>query len=102
MEQDNRLVLGGVVNKTPQLRHTPAGIPVMRFSLRHESLQQEAGLKRQVICQIGVVASGEALQQAVLPLQAGDGIRVSGFMARANNRDGEYRLILHADTIERL
>ena len=74
----------------------------MRFSLRHESLQQEAGMKRQVFCQIGVMASGDTMQQTVQQLQAGDGIRVSGFLARANNRDGEYRLVLHADMIERM
>lgn len=100
--QDNRLVLAGVVGNTPQLRHSPAGIPVLRFSLQHTSRQQEAGMQRQVICQIGVIASGDSLVQTAQPLAAGDGIRVSGFLARANNRDGEYRLILHADTIERL
>jgi primosomal replication protein N len=59
-------------------------------------------MNRQVLCQIVVMASGEGLQAMVMPLEAGDRIRVSGFLARANHRDGEYRLVLHAETIERL
>ena len=59
-------------------------------------------MKRQVICNIGVVASGNALQQMVQQLNTGVGIRVTGFLARANNRQGENRLILHAEQIERL
>ena len=100
--QDNRLVLAGVVKKTPKSHHTPVGIPVVRFTLSHQSMQREGGMQRQAVCQIGVVATGDALYQASQGLAAGDGVRVSGFLARANNRDGEFRLILHAQQIERI
>lgn len=99
---ENRLQIAGIVGSDPEVRYSPAGIPIARFTLKHESQQQEAGLTRQVVCNIGVVASGEALQQSVKQLETGSGIRVSGFLARANNRQGEYRLILHADEIARL
>ena len=97
---ENRLQIAGVVGNSPETRFTPAGIPIARFTLKHQSLQSEAGMQRQVICNIGVVASGEALQQSVQQLQTGEGVRVSGFLARANNRQGENRLILHAEQIE--
>jgi primosomal replication protein N len=99
---ENRLLIEGVVGNSPETRFSPAGIPIARFTLRHQSLQSEAGMKRQVVCNIGVIASGEALQPLVQQLQIGEGIRVSGFLARANNRQGEHRLILHAEQIERL
>ena len=101
MLQDNRLVLAGVVKQAPQTRHTPSGIPITRFTLVHQSVQHEAGLERQVQCQIGVIASGDSLASICQALVAGEPVRVSGFLTRANHRDGEYRLVLHAQLIER-
>jgi primosomal replication protein N len=97
---ENRLVISGELGNQPETRYSPAGIPIARFTLRHQSEQTEAGMKRQVICNIGVVASGEAMQEVVSDLEPGTRIKVSGFLARANNRQGENRLILHADSIE--
>jgi primosomal replication protein N len=99
---ENRLRIAGVVGNKPETRYSPAGIPIARFTLKHQSQQLEAGMKRQVICNIGVIASGESLRGLVQLLQIGEGIRVSGFLARANNRQGENRLILHAEQIERV
>jgi primosomal replication protein N len=99
---DNRLLITGIAGNSPETRYTPAGIPIARFTLKHQSVQFEAGMQRQVICNIGVIASGEALSKQVQSLQPGDEIRVSGFLARANNRQGENRLILHAQQIERV
>lgn len=99
---ENRLQIAGIVGNSPEVRYSPAGIPIARFTLKHQSLQEEAGMTRQVVCNIGVVVSGEPQQQLVKQLETGEGIRVSGFLARANNRQGEYRLILHADRIEKI
>jgi primosomal replication protein N len=99
---DNRLQIAGVIGNSPETRYSPAGIPIARFTLQHQSQQSEAGMPRQVICNIGVVASGEALQQVVKQLHTGEGIKVCGFLARANNRQGENRLILHAEQIEKI
>jgi len=99
---ENRLQIEGIVGNSPETRYNPAGIPIARFTLKHQSLQSEAGMTRQVVCSIGVIASGAKLQPLVQQLQIGDGIRVSGFLARANNRQGEHRLILHAEQIERI
>lgn len=99
---DNRLVISGIVGNSPETRYSPAGIPITRFTLRHESLQQEAGMQRQAICNIGVIASGKQLLETAKALQSGQQLRVSGFLSRANNRQGENRLILHAEIIELL
>ncbi len=59
-------------------------------------------MKRHAVCNIGVIASGNTLQQTVQQLKTGEGIRVSGFLARANNRQNESRLILHAEQIDKV
>lgn len=97
---ENRLVIAGIMGNDPDIRYSPAGIAIARFTLKHRSEQSEAGLKRQAICNIGVIASGSELQPAVQKLKIGERIRVSGFLARANNRQGENRLILHAEQID--
>ncbi len=99
---DNRLVMSGTLGKMPETRYSPAGIPITRFTLRHESIQQEAGMQRQVICNIGVIASGKEFLELTRSLQSEQQIRVSGFLSRANNRQGENRIILHAEQIESL
>ena len=38
------------------LRHTPAGVPVVEFRLRHESERVEAGARRKVNAEIDAVA----------------------------------------------
>lgn len=90
------------MGNAPDIRHTPAGIAIARFTLKHSSEQSEGGLKRQAVCNITVIASGDELQRTVQQLKTGEGVRVSGFLARANNRQGENRLVLHADQIDRL
>ena len=97
---DNRLVISGKLAHLPETRYSPAGIPITRFTLHHESIQREAGMQRQAICHIGVIASGEELLKKTRQLQGGQQVRVSGFLSRANNRQGENRLILHAEQIE--
>ncbi|MDX1655466.1 MAG: primosomal replication protein N, partial [Candidatus Competibacteraceae bacterium] len=65
----------------------------------HHSQQVEAGHSRQVRARILVMAAGSLSRQAAA-LTPGVVVRVSGFISRANNRQGEHRLVLHALTIE--
>jgi primosomal replication protein N len=46
------------------------------------------------------VATGPELQDAIKQLHQGSGVNVVGFLARANSKSGEYRLVLHAFEIE--
>jgi len=94
------VVIAGQVSRTPQVRRSPAGIPIARFVLQHRSHQRAAGRDREAICSLQVVASGPALQGSIAELDIGTAIRVSGFLSRADNRQGEYRLVVHADTLE--
>ena len=92
------MIAGTVVNR-PETRTSPAGIPISRFSLRHDSVQTEAGMSRKASCMIAVVASGKGNQSAVQQLEQGSTVRVAGFLTRAE-RSEEYRLVLHAQSIE--
>ena len=96
---DNRLIIAGTVVRAPETRYSPAGIPISRFAMEHQSRQLEAGMPREAVCRMTVVAAGESLQSAVCALVPGSRVRVSGFLSRAGHRAGEDRLVLHAQAI---
>jgi primosomal replication protein N len=93
---DNQLVLTGLVTRKPVTRISPAGIPISRFGLEHQSRQMEAGGERSVHCWIRVVASGRSLQESVQRLAKDSRVRVTGFLARRSHRDPATELELHA------
>ncbi|MGM0411759.1 MAG: primosomal replication protein N [Pseudomonadota bacterium] len=97
---DNHLSVGGWVIQAPERRYNPAGIPIARFRLEHSSIQEEGDRPREVRFRIQVIAAGEAIQAAVDRLEEGTEARVTGFVSRAGYRQGDYRLVLHAQTIE--
>ncbi len=79
------------------MRYTPAGLPVLHFSLSHDSEQIEAGIRRKVQCSVPVMAVADAAQQ-MKELVLGDMIRVDGFLAQ-KSRTGTH-LILHVKQIQ--
>jgi primosomal replication protein N len=92
----NRLVISGEVVGLDALRYTPAGIERIELKLRHASAQHEAGVTRQVQCEIAVLALGDAAQQAT-KLQTGQHITAHGFLAQRSMRSTQ--LVLHIETI---
>ena len=89
----NEVALSGELATIEPLRYTPAGIPVLNFRLLHRSRQTEAGLKRQVECEMGGVAMAE-VAVAMSRLKPGQAVKVSGFLNRKNRMSAQ--LILHA------
>lgn len=79
------------------MRYTPAGLPVLHFSLSHDSEQTEAGIRRKIQCGVPVMAVADATQQ-MKDLKLGDLIKVDGFLAQ-KNRTGT-QLILHVQQIQ--
>ena len=93
----NLTQLSGRLQERGALRHTPAGIPVLEFSLTHESIQMESEVERTVRCEIDCVAVGNQAQ-LLAAVKPGDELRVSGFLAA---RSLKRRMpILHVNTIE--
>ena len=97
MAEANQVALSGELAQVEPLRHTPAGIPLLHFKLVHRSRQIEAGLKRQVECEMSGVAMAE-VAVTMSRLKAGQAVRVSGFLNRKNRMSAQ--LILHAAAAE--
>lgn len=93
----NQLTITGNIIELAQLRHTPAGVPVMNFRITHESEQIEAGLPRKVECELQAVALGQAalLLKGAKP---GDGAKLTGFLAAKSTQSKQP--VLHVERIE--
>jgi primosomal replication protein N len=89
----NEVALSGEITSIEPLRYTPAGIALLNFKLQHRSLQTEAGLKRQVECDLIGVAMAE-VAVAISRLKPGQSARVKGFLNRKNRMSAQ--LVLHA------
>jgi primosomal replication protein N len=93
----NLAQLSGYLQERGALRRTPAGIPVLEFSLAHESIQIESEVERKVHCEMNCVAIGSQAQ-LLATIKPGDELKVSGFLAA---RSLKRRMpILHVNTIE--
>lgn len=91
--------LSGTVYKTPEVRHSPAGIALTRFTLDHISRQTEAGMAREAKCRIVVIIAGDVLNQQCKQLHTGQEVSVTGFISRMDNRQGNSMIVLHANQI---
>ena len=93
----NRVVVRGRLIELDSLRHTPGGVPILKFRIAHESEQQEAGVNRKVSCEVSAVAfEREARLLATAAL--GSAVAVSGFLDRKGR--SRHQLVLHATNIE--
>jgi primosomal replication protein N len=79
------------------LRHTPAGLPVVDFTLSHASRQSEAGNPRQVEFDMPAKATGE-IAIRIAKMRAGSRIEAQGFLNRKHRMSRQ--LVLHVTNIE--
>lgn len=96
--KNNRLVLSGIVTKTPIRKISPSGVSHCQFYLEHVSEQIEAELTRQAWCIMPVIASGQQLSY----IKKGSKVLVSGFISTHTKRNQTSQLVLHADQIKLL
>ncbi|WP_416380640.1 MULTISPECIES: primosomal replication protein N [unclassified Gilliamella] len=99
MLTNNRLVLSGIVKKTPMQKVSPSGISHCQFYLEHVSKQIEAELTRQAWCIVPVIVSG---QQELSYIKKGSKVLVSGFISTHTKRNKTSQLVLHADQVKLL
>jgi len=97
LAQANRVAVAGRLIELDALRHTPAGIPMLKFRLQHDSVQTEAGGERKVSCEIAAVAF-EREAKLLAAAKLGSNVTVTGFLA-AKSRSSRT-LMLHATEIE--
>ena len=95
--ETNLLVIEGVAGRIAELRYTPAGIPLLSFSLQHVSEQDEADMRRRVECEVPVIAMGNIANQA-RQVQEGNVVRVTGFLAKRSLKSAQ--LVLHVNKLE--
>ena len=93
----NRLEISGVLTELKALRHTPAGVPVVEFRLRHESERAEAGARRKVNAEIDAVAF-EAQARLLAGGALGRRLKAEGFLC-AKSRQSK-KPVLHVTNIE--
>ena len=94
---DNEVQLSGQLVERDALRHTPAGIPILAFTLKHESTQIEEGVPRQVALELDGLAVGEVARR-MEALARGRKIQLQGFLT--NRSRHSRRLVLHVNRFE--
>ena len=93
----NQVRLGGTVVARETLRHTPAGVPILTFTLKHESMQVEGAMPRQVGFEIEAMAMGDVAQR-LSAMQAGQKVSLAGFLASRSRLS--TRVVLHVNQFE--
>jgi primosomal replication protein N len=93
----NDVQLSARVIARETLRHTPAGVPILAVTLRHESRQIENSVPRQVELAIDAVAVGELAQQ-MNSVEVGTQVHVAGFLASRSKLSS--RVVLHVNRFE--
>jgi len=83
----NRLVLTAQLLERGALRYTPAGLPALDLSLKHESQVTQDGQARQVFFEIKARAIG-AITQQVAGLEMGSTHGFAGFLGSQRNGRG--------------
>ncbi len=78
------------------LRYTPAGLPALDLSLKHESQVTQDGLVRQVFFEIKARAIGAITQQAAM-LELGSTHGFAGFLGSARNGRG---IVFHVTELD--
>ena len=94
----NRLVLSATLAERAALRYTPAGLPALDLSLKHESEVSEDGQLRKVSMEMRAVAIGQ-VTKLLLVLELGSGALYAGFVTSSRNKRG---LLFHITSVEPL
>ena len=93
----NTVRLNAILAAVDPLRHTPAGMPVIDFTLSHASEQTEAGNRRQVEFDMPAKATG-ALAERIAKVRQGSRVEVQGFLNRKHRMSRQ--VVLHVTNIE--
>lgn len=92
----NQISICGKIIGLGVLRYTPAGVAVIEFTVSHVSRQNEAGVARQIMCEIPTVALDQ-LALTVDELAINSRVKLTGFLDRKSWRN--QQLVLHANDV---
>jgi primosomal replication protein N len=94
----NRLLLSACLLERGALRYTPAGLPALDLSLKHESEVSQDGHPRKVSMEVRSLAIG-AVTQVLAAMALGSSGLFGGFLASSRNGRG---LLFHITSVEPL
>ena len=94
---DNQFQCVATLSAREALRYTPAGIPIVAATLQHESVLEEAGIRRQVAFEMQAIAAGQ-IAALLERTEMGVQYRFRGFMARKSRNS--KALVFHLTDIE--
>lgn len=92
----NQTVVCGKISQRGTIRYTPAGVAVIDFTINHASQQTEAGISRQVFCEIVSIALGQ-MATTIAALKMDAIIKATGFLNRKSQRS--QQLVLHVNQV---
>ena len=92
----NRLVLSATLVQRAAPRYTPAGLPALDLSLKHESEVSEDGQPRKVSMEMKAVAIG-GITQTLAALALGSAALYAGCITSTRNGRG---LLFHITSVE--
>jgi primosomal replication protein N len=92
----NRLVLTAQLVERGAVRYTPAGLPALDLSLKHESEVTQDGTPRKVSMEIKARAIG-AITQRLLALEIGSIHGYAGFLGSQRNGRG---IVFHVTELD--
>ena len=84
----NRLVLQAQLVERAAVRYTPAGLPALDLSLKHESQVTQDGQARKVSVEIKARAIGAEITQRIGKLEMGSEHGFAGFLGSQRNGRG--------------
>ena len=73
------------------LRHTPAGLPVLRLKVLHKGPQEEARHQRMVEVETEAVAFGN-VAEALAKVEKGNALKLAGFLDRKSAQSPQLEL----------
>jgi primosomal replication protein N len=94
----NRLVLSAQLVERGALRYTPAGLPALDLSLKHESEVSENGQPRKVSLEIKALGIGD-ITVALSAMALGSTGQFGGFLAAVRNGRGTRFHITSVDPV---
>ena len=92
----NRLVLTAEVVERKALRYTPAGLPALDLSLKHESSVTQDGQTRQVSMEIKARGIG-AITERLAKVEMGSSHGFAGFLGSQRNGRG---IVFHVTELD--
>ena len=93
----NEVVIDGRLLKRGTLRYTPAGIPALNLMIVHQSIQIEAGGRREARCEVDAVVIGD-LAVTLSKQKLNQPLQFSGFLTQHSVKD--RRLVLNVVSAE--